>query len=171
MKGSLMEFSRPRAKEAGFTLAEMLVAISLFLILGFLAVPRLALLQATFNRVNARGYILQDIKRAQAETVTQGCRGVLKIESGGKSYIYGCDYLAYDTIVPPSPDKISFRRFLPEKITVAASGPIIFNSRGWTVDSFDIISNVTITLSEYGDSGLSAFASGLLNGTGVFTYN
>ncbi|MDC0357210.1 type II secretion system GspH family protein [Oligoflexia bacterium] len=153
--------------ESGFTLLEMIVAITIFLFFISMAVPRLATLNSTFNRVNARAWLLQDLKRAQANTVTEGCRGIFTIEPGAKSYWYGCDYLAYDVTANPEGDAMSFRRVLPDKITVTASDVVVFNSRGQTVDIFGIVSSVTFSLSESSE----AFAVGSLNGTGVFAYN
>ena len=156
--------------EVGFTVVEMLAAIAVFGVMTFLALPHLYNLSNTFNRVNAKSYIVQDLKRAQAETITQGCRGILAVDASAQGYNFGCDYLAYDASATPAADKTFFSRSLPERITVSVSGPIILNSRGQTVDAADVLTTVTIQLWEEVNGVPTAFATGTLSGTGVFSF-
>lgn len=167
------EFQGARAKssESGFTLLNMLVAMSLTAIVAGIGVGHLNKLSETFHRLNARNYVLEDLKRAQAETITEGCRGIINVAADGKSYTYGCDYLAYDPAADPHSDSVKFQRVLPENITLAASGPVIFDSRGQTVDINAIVTNITLVLSERVGASSSPFATGTLLGTGVFSYN
>lgn len=157
--------------EIGFSLMEMLVTIALISIISAFAVPMLPDLNSTFNRMNARSYLHQDLKRAQAEAITQGCRGVFSVINAGASYVYGCDYLPYDTSTLPSPDVVSFTRNLPDDITMSTSTPPLFNSRGQSVEIGGAITNTTITLNEHEGSTINSYAEGLLNGNGVFTYS
>lgn len=150
----------------GFTILELLVVMTLFAILAFIGLPSLSELSDSMNRANARSYLHQDLKRAQAETITQGCRGIVKIAPDGASYYFGCDYLDYDTAASPTPDKLIFTRYLPNRITVSSSGPVILNSRGQTVDINDIMTSLTLTLYESSQQ----FAQGTLTGTGVYSY-
>lgn len=158
---------RLKRNELGFTLAEMLVVISLLGLLTMSAAPKFTELSASFDRMNAKSYIIQDLKRAQAESITEGCRGIFAVDADSNGYSFGCDYLSYDTAVPPSADTISFRRQLPSTVRVTVTAPIIFNSRGHAVDPDDILNNVTINLNNV--DGVN-FAAGTLLGTGVFTY-
>lgn len=158
------------APQAGFTLVNMMVTLGILAGLTFVSIPQLATLSATFNRINARSDLLKDLKRAQAESITQGCRGIVVIAANGRSYSFGCDYLDYDPSSSPAPDHISFVRNLPEHVVVSADAPIIFNSRGLAVDINNIMQNVTITLSQNWGGVPQQFAKGLLLGTGVFTY-
>jgi len=157
--------------QRGFTLANLLVTISILAISTAAALPQVSRLRATFNRMNAEAYLTQDLKRAQAESITQGCRGIFIIAPDGRSYSFGCDYLVYDTTVPPQPDNVTLRRKLPDNFLIQASQPIIFNSKGQTVDASGIISNTTITLVETGHGAARDFASGILLGTGVFSFS
>jgi prepilin-type N-terminal cleavage/methylation domain-containing protein len=157
--------------QLGVTLVELLVVLSITGILAGVALPQISDLKASFNRLNARSYFVQDLKRSQAEAITQGCRGILVIAANGESYSFGCDYLSYDTTVPPVHDGASFVRNLPPNIRVASTEPLIFNSRGQAVDVNFIISNATVSFSEWNGSGYEQFATGTLLGTGAFSFN
>jgi len=155
------------SSEGGFSLANLLTTLALIAIIGALGLPQLAQLTKTFDRFNARQHLLEDLKRAQAETITEGCRGIVKIAADATSYTYGCDYLSYDATADPIGDIVTFQRMLPEGIEVSGSSPIIFDSRGQSVDTDGIVNNVTLVLDYRG----AAFASGALLGTGVFKYD
>lgn len=157
------------AKERGFSFPDLLVSISIMAILATQAIPQFSGFASSFDRFNARSYLIQDLKRAQAEAITQGCREIFTIATDGKSYSYGCDYLPYDTNSIPQADSISFTRHLPGNMTISADALIIFNSQGHAVDASGSMSNVNITL--YDDSGpsITAVATGTLLGTGVFS--
>lgn len=152
--------------ERGITLLDLLATLILSAVISSFGIPQLANLTKTFDRFNARSNLLQDLKRAQAETIMEGCRGIVSIAADGKSYSFGCDYLSYDTDPVPSPDDVRISRILPANVTITASGNIIFDSRGQSVDENYVLQNVTISLN--GSEG--AFASGTILGTGVFTY-
>lgn len=154
-------------EQRGFTLVELLVAMSIMALVGYVAVPHISAMTSGFDAVNAQSYVLHDLKRAQAQTVLEGCRGILEIDPSGRSYTFGCDYLPYDTNNPPQHDVMIFQRNLPGTVSISTTGPIIFNSRGQAVDSDDVINNVTVTLRE---GGVDVVATGVLLGTGVFAY-
>ncbi|MCB0360287.1 MAG: hypothetical protein KDD44_11650 [Bdellovibrionales bacterium] len=141
--------------------------MTLAAVVGAIAVPQFTGLNEPLQRLNVRAGLLQDLKRAQAETITIGCRGIFTISAGGNSYSFGCDYLPYDTNYPPQSDVTSFQRTLPSGVSVTANAEVIFNSRGQSVDANDILSNVTISLSD----GSGMFATGTLLGTGLFELN
>jgi prepilin-type N-terminal cleavage/methylation domain-containing protein len=157
--------------ETGFSVLELLVVMSLSAVLTLFALPQYTKLAAAFDRMNARAELVKDLKRAQAESITEGCRGIIVIAADKKSYTFGCDYLDYDTASAPRSDVITFKRYLPSHITVASSGPIIFNSRGQTVDTSYIMSNTTITLTDTTKGTGGVYATGTLLGTGVFRFN
>lgn len=156
--------------QRGFSLFETMVVCAISAILGLVASLSLSKISLSFNRVNARSYLLTDLKRAQAESITQGCRGIVNIAADGKSYSFGCDYLSYDPSATPTHDVVSFVRYLPAQITISASGPIIMNSRGQSVDTAGIITSLTISLSETDSGTPEVFSTGTLLGTGVFSY-
>lgn len=157
-------------EQSGFTILNMIATLMIASIISYVAMSQLSTLSATFNRINARSNLLQDLKRAQAEAITQGCRGIFLIASDARSYSFGCDYLAYDTSNPPHSDEVSFVRALPEHVVLSSDAPVIFNSRGEAVDVNNIMSNITLTLSQNWGGTPLAFARGILLGTGVFTY-
>lgn len=149
---------------------ELMFVAALLAILGALAVPQMYKLRATYDRMDAKAYLAQDLKRAQAESITQGCRGIFKILNGGRTYQFGCDYLNYDTRNPPSPDVVSLSRTLPANIILFTPSPIIFNSKGQTVDVDGVISNLNLSLRDVSRGSAQEFALGILLGTGVFNY-
>jgi Tfp pilus assembly protein FimT len=155
-----------RGAEKGFSLLEMVTLLVFITIIGTLGIPQLAELGKSFDRFNARNHLLEDLKRAQAESITEGCRGIVNIVDQGTRYEFGCDYLDYDTTANPVFDKIRFARDLPFNMKVTATGPIIFDSRGQAVNTGGITNNVTLSLA----AADQTFATGILLGTGVFTY-
>jgi type IV fimbrial biogenesis protein FimT len=166
----LGEFCREgESDEDGYTLVEFLVSIAILAIVSAIAAPSFSDLSASFDRMNARSNLLQDLKRAQAESLTKGCRGILVIADDGKSYSFGCDFLDYDTSSPPSHDIVSFSRALPRNLSISTSSQIIFNSRGQSVDETDVVSTVTITMMKETQNTPSVFLNGTLTGTGLFS--
>jgi prepilin-type N-terminal cleavage/methylation domain-containing protein len=151
----------------GFSFIELIVAMGVGAIIAYFAVPELYTIQASYKRLNSKSDVLQDIKLAQAYSITEGCRGVLKIDTDANGYTFGCDYLSYDTANPPSHDTVYSRRTLPSRVSISVSGPVIFNSRGQSIDTSYTMTNRTITLT---DTDIGVFATGLLYGTGVFTF-
>lgn len=154
-------------RDSGFTLIELLAVIIVATLVGVIAIPQFSTLRGSMDRVNARSYVLQDLKRAQAESITQGCRGIFKIAGDNKSYSFGCDYLAYDTAADPSSDVTSFIRNMPTNIEISADAPVIYNSRGQAIDTGYALTNVNVSLTENG----TEFASGIISGSGVFSYD
>ncbi len=158
-----------RASQAGFTLMELIVTLSIAAIFGRVAAFEFPALVQSFNRMDARSLVVQDIKRAQAEAITWGCRGVVTVIEGGREYTFGCDFLDYDTNIPPAADRIFLHRELPDRIILSVSGPIIFNSRGHAVDPYGDMNNVQVSILESGRA--APVAQGTLLGTGVFGYD
>ncbi len=155
--------------ETGFSLIEMMVAMVILALVTAAAAPNFADLSASFDRMNARSNLLQDLKRAQAESLTKGCRGIFEINPSGTGYTFGCDYLSYDASSPPSADEVSFEREMPSNVTIASDAQIIFNSRGQSVSESDVIATRTLTMSKTVGGTTEQFVSGTLMGTGLFS--
>lgn len=155
----------------GFTIFELLVVMLITSVMAYTVLPQFSTLSGTFKRMNAMSFVLQDIKRAQAETITHGCRGILRINSDQESYYFGCDYLAYDSTIPPAPDSTTFARYLPEGVKLSVSDTIIFNSRGEATLYDGTITSLNVSLSQTVGSSADVFATGTLYGTGVFSYD
>lgn len=156
---------------AGFTMLELMVALAIVGVVAYIGVPQLSGISSSFSRLNARTVFLQDLKRAQAQSLTEGCRGIFSVDDDNSGYSFGCDYLAYDESETPSADIVTFRRNLPDRVRMNVSSQIIFNSRGESVDIGDILQNVDVTLS-YNEGGTYApYATGTLLGTGLFSFD
>ncbi|NBW40782.1 type II secretion system protein [bacterium] len=158
-------------KASGFSLLDLLVAISIIGIVGFLGIPQIQNISASFNRLNTRTVFIQDLKQAQAKALTEGCRGIFTFLEDNSGYSFGCDYLAYDSSYPPQADIISFSRSFPSGISVNPSQQIIFNSRGLPVDANDIINSVSVNFVDSSGGSVYAFASGTLFATGLFSFD
>lgn len=156
--------------DSGFSLFEMLVAMVIFLIVGFASSPYISGLMESFTKRNAEMQVLEDLRLAQSTAVEQGCRGIFAVASDNLSYSFGCDYTPHSTSSPPVPDSIAFTRPVPPRITVAASGLIIFNSRGLSVDETGslVARTVTLTINRHGLDTI--FNSGTLRPMGHFSF-
>lgn len=149
---------------------EFLVALSISSVVAYITIPRFTEINASMHRINARKFVLLDLRRAQAETVKNGCRGIVTIAANSNSYTFGCDYLAYDTNVPPQADVIIFSRTLPNSFFISSDDTIIFNSKGQIVDELGFIDSRQITLSESAHGPMNQYATGQILGTGLFEY-
>lgn len=155
----------------GYTLIELMVCVSIAAACGFGAVIYYPDLMQSYHRLDARTLLIHDIRRAQAEAITAGCRGILTVASDNKSYSYGCDFLSYDTTIPPAPDSTLFVRSLPANIIMTNTGTVIFDSRGRAVDTSGIMNTVNVHLIDVSGSSSNHFATGTLFGTGAFTFS
>lgn len=162
---------RTLKKSAGFSLIDLLVAIAIMGIIGFLGLPQIRNISASFDRLNARTIFIQDLKQAQAKALTEGCRGIFTFYPDYTGYSFGCDYLAYDTSSPPRADTLAFSRSFPTGISVTPSDQIIFNSRGLPVDDNDIITTVSVNFVDSSGDEIYPFASGTLFATGLFAFD
>ena len=150
---------------------DMLVTMAILGTIGAMAAPQLSTLSSSFNRLNARTILIQDLKRAQAQALTEGCRGIFTFDASNESYSFGCDYLSYDTSDTPVADTISFQRTMPDRTQVTVSTQVIFNSRGQSVDKDDIIQNVTLSLFDTTSGSAVLYNTGTLLGTGLFSFD
>lgn len=157
-------------RDQGFSLIEMMVALAIAGLLSVTGVLGFRSTQESFDRMNARSFLLQDLKRAQAEAITWGCRGVFAISSDKTNYSYGCDFLPYDTSSTPTADRVFFARHLPYGITFQALSLIIFNSRGQAIDLNNQMNSVSLQLNQSDSGKTSIFAQGTLLGSGSFVY-
>lgn len=159
------------SNDSGMTMLNLLVSLAIIGIVGFLGLPQLSVIADSFDRLNARTVFIQDLKQAQAQALTEGCRGIFTFSEGGNVYTFGCDYLGYDVSDPPSADSISFTRILPSDITISPSTQIIFSSRGLPVDASDILNTVAVTFTDSSEGTDFDFATGTLFATGLFSFD
>lgn len=133
--------SRPQksSSSSGFTLFEVLVALSLLAVVLAAAQPSLTELKASYDRSNASRSFEFDLRRARSEALSKGVRIIITLASNGRSYTVGQDMLAYDT-TDGNYDTLLFTRELPQNITLSFSGSgpnatkLIFSSRGFLSD-------------------------------------
>lgn len=123
----------------GFTLLEVLVALTLFGVVLAAALPNLTEMKASFDRSNASKILEYDLRRARSEALSKGVRIIITLAADGRSYTVGEDMLAYDTS-NGNYDSLLFTRELPQNITLSFSGSdanatkLIFSSRGFLSD-------------------------------------
>lgn len=166
-----MFISQVLKSEDGFNMIEIVVTLSVAVILASTAVSQFTEINTVFDRWNARTLLLQDIRFAQAKSVTQGCRGVIEIAAGGNSYTFGCDYLDYDTSAPIEADVDFLTRTLPNDINFSSDDTIIFNPKGQIIDPTGALDSRSLTLTDTGGESSSVFSTAQIYATGVFVFD
>jgi len=160
--------------EKGFSILELIVAITVFAIVGSAAVGSFKDLSPSYLRSQASSQIVEDLRLAQATAVLEGCRIIFRIDSGANGYSIGCDYEAYDTTNPIESDVEFDSKTLPRNISISYDStiPVIFNSRGQIIDEDGLLDTRTITASYDNGSGTSDdFFSARILATGVLDFN
>lgn len=160
-----------RSGEGGFSVVELLVTITIASILASTAIGQFVEINSVFDRWNARTLLLQDIRFAQAKSVTQGCRGVFTISGGGNSYSFGCDYLDYDTVDPITADAIFINRTFPTSISLSVDDTIIFNPKGQIINPTGALETRTLALTDTGGGESVEFSTASIFATGVFVFD
>ena len=80
--------SRPPGS-LGFSIMELMVSISILALLSVGMVPTVIQWSAAYNKRNAEMLVLQDLRRAQATTVEQGCQGIFTVDGDSRGYSFG----------------------------------------------------------------------------------
>lgn len=156
--------------QKGFTTFEVLATLCILGVMLALAAPQFSQLMTSFDKRNAEVQLMQDIRLFQAQAVKEGCQGIIKIDSSGGSYTFGCDYVPFSVSSPPVYDSILDTRKLPRDIKVSTNGVPIFNTKGQSVDETGTLVSRTITLSQTRDGASTAFNTGTLRPTGFFSF-
>lgn len=155
------------SRQAGFTMIELVVTLSLLSIMMGLGYPSLAELRRSFVRNSAKQQLDFDIHRAKSEAVKVGARTVMTVSGGGSVYSLGYDYPPYNSPAAADSGQSIFVRNLPRSFSISLSQALIFDSRGYVVDGNGILSNVNTTLSDNG----TAFLGATVFPTGYIQYN
>lgn len=153
--------------QRGFSLQELLVVLVIMGIMSAVGLPHVAEMRNVINKNSAEMQVLQHIRWLQARSVEQGCRGLLVLESGNREYSMGCDYIPFQPEVEPVIETELASYYLPSNITMSLSTPLIFNTRGQSVDSAGTLQEVILTLSLSG----SSYNTGTIRPTGFFEIN
>jgi len=154
----------------GYGILDIMATLVISSVLGYSAVINLPEFTYSYQRYQARSTFVQHLRETQARAITQGCRGLLTISPDKHSYQSGCDYLTYDTTNPPSLDKVFLSATLPDHVFLSVNKPIFFNSKGQATDVNGNLNMVLIGLTHSANPNHEAFSSGVLLGTGMFSY-
>jgi prepilin-type N-terminal cleavage/methylation domain-containing protein len=140
--------------ERGFSLLEVLTALAISSILALTAVLNVPEVMESFKRSEARQQLFYDIKRARNEASASGARTVMRIDGSGTSYAVGLDRFPFSSTM--SMDSQLFLRELPNRITLNQSQTLVFDPRGYLIDSAGDLTTTTLTLSSVGTDFYSA---------------
>lgn len=147
------EFMRDRNRQlgntnddCGFTIIELLISMAVLVILAATSISHYQDLAGSFSRWNTRTYIIQDLRYAQAKSISEGCRMVINIFDDASGYEVGCDYLNYDTTAPVDIDNVFFSRVLPAGVTISTDSTMIFNPKGQIINPNGQLSTRTLSM-------------------------
>lgn len=136
-----------RKNQAAFTVLEMLFVVSLFAIIGHIAVLSLTEMSTIFEKAQVIETVERDLKQAQLLAIKDACRVVWDISStASSSYGYGCDYQGYNTSIPVVPDQVELTRDLGSSFTVESTEQLIFDTNGGVINSGGVAITPTLTL-------------------------
>jgi prepilin-type N-terminal cleavage/methylation domain-containing protein len=138
----------PMHRQQGFTIAEVIVTVAILSLVLGMGLPQLGKWRDSFDRHTARQQVEFDLKRAKAESASNGSRGIFVVDDDLSTYTFGVDLLPYND--PPEFDRAVFSRNLPGSITFSAvATPIVFSPRGYLVDEFDNLTTQFYGLSQH----------------------
>ncbi len=155
----------------GFSLLDLMVAVSIASILGAIGIINYSESSISLNKISVISDFDQDIRLAQLQSVNEGGRGILNIAANGESYSFGYDYLAYDAAAPITYDTLVFTTNLPEFITIASDVTIIFDSKGRLINEFGTYNSANITVYDHSSGSAQVFKTAVLSSSGVTTWN
>ena len=133
------------AKQKGFSLYELLGVMTLIGILSATGLQQYAITLQSFTKMGAIQQFKTDVRRAKLESLAQGGHGVLSESDGNHGYAMGIDYLPYG--VSPTIEKQLFVTSFSEHITISLSASLIFDSRGFLIDSTGVPTTAAFSLS------------------------
>ena len=130
----------------GFTLLELLLVLIIISVTVAFASPALARLLESYARLSVQQRFESDLKHAASLAASSATRVIFSVAASGDSYSYGADYLPYNT--PPQPDSETFRTTLPASFSLSPRRTLLFDSRGFLVDSQGDPAGCSFTLSQ-----------------------
>ena len=139
----------PLQSEAGYSVIEMVGVVSILSLLAVFAIPQVDVLMGSFDRQQARQQFALDIARARSEALAEGVRAVLSIDNDSESYSYGLDRLPFNS--PSSADETMITTELPNGITIFLESDLVFDSRGYLIDSDGEFRTETVQLYHDGE--------------------
>ena len=145
---------------AGFSLIELMVALGLMGILAAIFSLNFDTIYQNSTQSRVEDVLKADIRRAQAEAQSQGGR-VIVATTDSSHYTIGVDLFPYSNAGVA--DTILKTRSLSNGITVNVGGSIIFDPRGFVIDTAGTLTTASVTLQHSG----ATYFSKTLNQAGV----
>jgi type IV fimbrial biogenesis protein FimT len=122
----------------GLTLVEVLVAVAIAAILAGLAAPSFLETMARARLDGAVSTLANDLQYTRTESIRRRTAASLTVASGGASYV-----VAY---TPTSGADVTLKTVaLPDGVTLAVPGPIVFESLRGTTDAQTLTGSSTHT--------------------------
>ena len=144
--------------EAGFTLIELVIVVSIItLIMGFALMSLQGLYQA-YDRNNLIQEFMFDTRRAKNEALAEGARVIFTF--GANDYTVGIDRPPYD--LSGAPDDTLWIKNYERNVSVSSNDSFIFDSRGMLIDVNGNLSSPTVFMNNLGSTyeTLTFYASG-----------
>lgn len=158
-------FMRGLRSENGFSLLEFMVTVCIASILAAIGIPQYLALQRTFAHQTAVKEIEFAVRRARAEGLAHGGRAILATQNSGERYIIGIDSAPFSST--NTPDYLLVTKDLASGTSLTLADELVFDSRGFLIDSAGDPSNATLTF--YADETL--FCSGTVFPTAVMQFD
>lgn len=117
-----------------------MVVISLVGTAGVLSYKRLT---DSYRQYAGRVQFQADLARAKSEALNEGARSVVRFNETGSGYTVGIDFHPFND--PPAIEETLVSRDFPQSIIATPQNDIIFDSRGFSVDSTGYPTSVTLT--------------------------
>jgi type II secretory pathway pseudopilin PulG len=144
MRRAPTKFGKNTQESSGMTMVEMIASLGIISIVGAIGIVNLPELTGSLDRNNLRHTLELDITRSQADASSMGSRVVFVFSNGGRTYRAGFDNLPYSD--PPAIDTNIFTRTLKDSLAITPSQQIIFDSRGFLVNSLGQLTTTTVTV-------------------------
>lgn len=132
--------------QRGFSLIELLIVLSIISIVSGYFVLNFFNLNAAVEKSDVLQQFEYDLRRARAEAAGEGARGILKLAANGHSYTVGIDRPPYSS-APIQADTVLYTRKIPTHFTLTLGQTIVFDSRGFLIDTNGNMTTVAYSLS------------------------
>ncbi len=118
--------------ERGFSLLELLTAVSIAGILLARAIPQISELSAAYKLRQVVNELDTDLGAARRLALKEGAYVVFTLTDSGRGYSFGVDRFPLNT--PPASDSTNYSKVLQGSYTISSTTEVIFNPRGFVID-------------------------------------
>lgn len=150
----VLRISSLLSEEAGQSLLELLVVLAISFLLACVGVPGFAELKQSISRNSARNQINFDLSRTRAEAMAKGARAIMRFNETGSGYTVGIDYFPYSS--SSETDETLYTSELPGNVNLSGVQELIFDSRGYLIDTDGSPIDLNINLNDHGGCFLTA---------------